>query len=153
MRQNGPEKLDYKKEVFSYLDRHTRPDVVLASSSSGMPASQFIADCQVNPSRILIGHPFNPPHLIPLVEIVPHASTSLDVVDRARELYAALGKKPVVVSRECPGFLANRLQAALVHEAYSLVIRGIATASDIGMHAFPSHFAALELTSSRRRSE
>lgn len=85
----------------------------------------------MDPSRVLIGHPFNPPHLIPLVEIVPHPGTSEAAVQQAVAFYKGLGKAPVLLKKEAPGFLANRLQAALLAEAYSLVSRGIATPEDV----------------------
>lgn len=124
--------MEYKTEIFRLLDLHTRPDVVLASSSSGLPSSQFVSKCSVNPSRILIAHPFNPPHLIPTVEIVPHLTTSAESIQQAFKFNQDMGKSPVLISKEEPGFVANRLQAALVHEAYSLVSRGIVSAEDIG---------------------
>lgn len=85
----------------------------------------------MDPGRVLIGHPFNPPHLIPLVEIVPHPDSSGAAVRQAMALYKALGKAPVLLKKEAPGFLANRLQAALLSEAYSLVSRGIASPEDV----------------------
>ncbi|KAK4053944.1 hypothetical protein OIO90_003781 [Microbotryomycetes sp. JL221] len=131
VQESGPEKQEYKISVFHFLDRHTRPDIILASSSSGLPASQFIGECRVNPNRVLIGHPFNPPHLIPLVEVVPHPGVKSATVAKAVSFYESLDKKPVVIAAETPGFVANRLQAALVHEAYSLVSRGIVSAKDV----------------------
>jgi 3-hydroxyacyl-CoA dehydrogenase len=104
---------------------------VIASSSSGLPSSAFIGDCKKDPSRILIGHPFNPPHLIPLVEVVPHPGTSPDAVSIAREFYKSMGKKPILINHETPGFVANRLQAAINSEAYSLISRGIVSAEDL----------------------
>lgn len=104
----------------------------MASSSSGLPASSFVTDCKRSPSRVLIGHPFNPPHLIPLVEVVPHAGTSKEAVQSAVKTYTSLGRKPAVIAKETPGFVVNRLQTALVHEAYSLVERGVVSAKDLG---------------------
>lgn len=108
-----------------------RPDVVVASSSSGLPSSKFISKAK-NPERVLIGHPFNPPHLMPLVEIVGHPGTSPQAIDRAKTFYNSVGKRPIVVKQETPGFVANRLQAALINEAYSLVSRGVLSAEDLG---------------------
>ena len=79
----------------------------------------------------MIGHPFNPPHLIPLVEVVPHPGTAESAVQRAMDFYKSLGKSPVLIKKETPGFLANRLQAAVIAEAYSLVSRGIASPEDV----------------------
>lgn len=92
-----------------------------------------MTDCKKNPSRILIGHPFNPPHLVPLVEVVPHQGTGSNHVEKALEFYKDIGKEPVLVKSETPGFIANRLQAAVCREAYSLVSRGIVSAKDLGM--------------------
>jgi 3-hydroxyacyl-CoA dehydrogenase len=129
--QNGPENVEWKQGLFETLDEHTRKDVVIASSSSGLPSSAFIGRCQVDPSRILVGHPFNPPHLIPLVEVVPHPNTSHHTIMTALEFYKSLGKRPIHIHKEIPGFVANRLQAAINNEAYSLVSRGIVSAEDL----------------------
>src|ERR671939_1164068 len=95
-----------------------------------MAALRLAAECR-HPERLVIGHPFNPPHLIPLVEVVPGERTSAEAVDRAMAFYAAVGKRPIRLRQELPGHVANRLQAALWQEAYSLVERGVATVSDI----------------------
>jgi 3-hydroxyacyl-CoA dehydrogenase len=105
--------------------------VILASSSSGLLPSVIARGCPRHPERVVIGHPFNPPHLIPLVEVVPGRDTAPEVVDRAVEFYTSVGKRPIRLSRELPGHVANRLQAALWQEAYSLVERGVATVADI----------------------
>ncbi|KAG8355478.1 hypothetical protein FVEN_g6703 [Fusarium venenatum] len=86
-----------------------------------------------DPSRILIGHPFNPPHLIPLVEVVPHPGTSPDSISSALAFYRSLGKKPILLHQEVPGFVSNRLQAAINNEAYSLISRGVVSARDLDM--------------------
>lgn len=106
--------------------------MILASSSSGLPSSQFVTDCKKNPGRVLIGHPFNPPHLVPLVEVVPHPETSESAIATAISFYKGLKKEPVLVKKETPGFIANRLQATVCQEAYSLVSRGIISAEDLG---------------------
>ena len=113
------------------LDEHTRRDVVIASSSSGLPSSEFIQECRQNPSRILVGHPFNPPHLLPLVEVVPNPGTDATSISTALDFYKKLGKKPILLHHETPGFVANRLQAAINNEAYSLISRGIVSAEDL----------------------
>jgi 3-hydroxyacyl-CoA dehydrogenase len=107
---------------------------VIASSSSGIPSSQFITGCKNNPNRVLIGHPFNPPHLIPLVEVVPHPNTEEKYSALTVEFYRSLKKSPILVKQECPGFIANRLQAAICSEAYSLVNRGVVTAEELGKY-------------------
>ncbi|KXT17596.1 hypothetical protein AC579_10138 [Pseudocercospora musae] len=131
VQENAPERPDFKTRLIKSLDSRLSKDVIIASSSSGIPSSKFIGECKVAPERVLIGHPFNPPHLIPLVEVVPHPDTSQDAVERAIEFYKSLGKAPVLIKKETPGFLANRLQAAVLTEAYSLVSRGIASPKDV----------------------
>ncbi|KAF2135505.1 uncharacterized protein K452DRAFT_303503 [Aplosporella prunicola CBS 121167] len=131
VQENGPENVAIKRAIFAKLDARARADIVIASSSSGIPSSQFITDCTHMPSRVLIGHPFNPPHLIPLVEVVPHASTSPAAVERAMDFYRSLGKRPIHVRAETPGFVANRLQVAVCSEAYSLVQRGVVSPADL----------------------
>ena len=131
VQENGPEREDVKHAVFATLDAAARPDVVLASSSSGMLPSAIAKACAAHPERVLVGHPFNPPHLLPLVEVVPGEKTGEAAVDQAMAFYTALGKKPIRLRHELPGHIANRLQAALWREAYSLVDRGVATVADI----------------------
>ncbi|MEU7791519.1 3-hydroxyacyl-CoA dehydrogenase NAD-binding domain-containing protein [Amycolatopsis sp. NPDC049159] len=131
VQENGPEREDVKHTLFAVLDEAARPDVILASSSSGLLPSVIARGCPQHPERVVVGHPFNPPHLIPLVEVVPGQDTAPEVVDRAVAFYASVGKRPIRLTREVPGHLANRLQAALWQEAYSLVERGIATVADI----------------------
>jgi carnitine 3-dehydrogenase len=131
VQENGPEREDVKHVLYAVLDAAARPEVVLASSSSGMLPSVIARGCPLHPERVVIGHPFNPPHLIPLVEVVPGEKTSEDAVERAMAFYSALGKRPIRLRQEVPGHIANRLQAALWQEAYSLVERGVATVADI----------------------
>ena len=131
VQENGPEREDVKRALYAALDEAARPDVVLASSSSGMLPSVIARGCPRHPERVVIGHPFNPPHLIPLVEVVPGEKTDEETVERALAFYAAVGKKPIRLRQEVPGHVANRLQAALWQEAYSLVDRGVATVADI----------------------
>lgn len=138
--------MDLKKNLLASLSAGLRPDVVIASSSSGLPSSQFVQSCK-NPERVLIGHPFNPPHVIPLVEIVPHDGTSTKAIETAREFYSAMGKDPVLLNKECPGFIANRLQAVLCNEAYSLVSRGLVSAKDLGKSSCCWISCSLSLTS------
>lgn len=131
-RQNAPERLDIKRSLFATMDAKTRPNVIIASLSSGLPSSEFVSDCKKNSSRILIGHPFNPPHLMPLVEIVLHPGREIKYTDQALQFYQATDKKPIVVKKECPRYVANILQAAICSEAYSLVQRGVVTAEELG---------------------
>jgi 3-hydroxyacyl-CoA dehydrogenase len=131
LRQNAPERPELKLKLLAEIDAKTRKDVVIASSSSGIPSSRFISQCK-NPERVLIGHPFNPPHLMPLVEVVPHPGTNAATIATAIEFYNSIGRKAIHIQQEAPGFVANRLQAALLTEAYSLVSRGIISAEDLG---------------------
>jgi carnitine 3-dehydrogenase len=131
VQENGPEREDVKHRLFAVLDEAARPEVVLASSSSGLLPSVIGRGAPGHPERVLIGHPFNPPHLIPLVEVVPGEKTAEEAVEAAIAFYAAVGKKPIRLRQEVPGHIANRLQAALWQEAYSLVERGVATVADI----------------------
>lgn len=133
IQENTPERLPLKLELFEKLDRLAPANVVLASSSSGFPSSEYIVNCKNHPERVLVGHPFNPPHLIPGVEVVPHAGTSEEALNKAMQLYRYADRKPIHVKKECPGFIGNRLQAALTAETYSLVSRGYISAADIGM--------------------
>ncbi|KAL7946821.1 hypothetical protein V8C42DRAFT_364122 [Trichoderma barbatum] len=131
VQENGPEVAGVKQRLMETLDQYTRPGVVIASSSSGLPSSEFIQLCQRDPGRILVGHPFNPPHLVPLVEVVPHPGTNATSISTAMEFYKFLGKRPILLRHEVPGFIANRLQAAINNEAYSLLSRGIVSAEDL----------------------
>ncbi|KAI9664030.1 MAG: hypothetical protein M1821_007521 [Bathelium mastoideum] len=132
VQENGPERVDIKSRIVADIDEGTRPEVVIASSSSGLPSSQFIKDCKKNPERVLIAHPYNPPHIMPLVEVVPNPATSKEATDTAMAFFRGLGKAPILLRQEVRGFVANRLQAAITHEAFSLVKRGVVTAKEIG---------------------
>ncbi|RBR06773.1 hypothetical protein FVER53590_12628 [Fusarium verticillioides] len=131
IQENGPERLEFKRGLIATLDKYARPGVVIASSSSGLPSSEFIQQCKQDSTRVLIGHPFNPPHLIPLVEVVPHPGTSSESVNTALNFYRSVGKRPILLHHEVPGFVSNRLQAAINNEAYSLISRGIVSAEDL----------------------
>jgi carnitine 3-dehydrogenase len=131
VQENGPEREDVKHALFAVLDAAARPDVVLASSSSGLLPSAIARGAEKHPERVLVGHPFNPPHLTPLVEVVPGERSSEAAVEQAMAFYTAVGKRPIRVRQEVPGHIANRLQAALWQEAYSLVERGVASVADV----------------------
>lgn len=131
VQENGPERLDFKQELFATMDGATRADTILASSSSGIGPTAISENCGVAPGRVIVAHPFNPPHLIPLVEIVGGDRADSVAVDRAMAFYAAIGKQPIRVQMELPGHIANRLQAALWREAYSLVERGAVSVADL----------------------
>jgi 3-hydroxyacyl-CoA dehydrogenase len=130
VQENGPERIDFKKKLYAQLDELLPPDVIIASSSSGLTMSEIQSGCGSHPERCVIGHPFNPPHLIPLVEIVGGAKTSEETIQRVTQFYAVLGKQPVRLHKELPGHVANRLQAAIIREVYYLVSEGVLSAAD-----------------------
>jgi 3-hydroxyacyl-CoA dehydrogenase len=130
VQENGPERIEFKKKLYGQLDELLPAEVIIASSSSGLTMSEIQLGCASHPERCVIGHPFNPPHLVPLVEIVGGAKTSEETIQRADEFYTALGKRTVRVHKEVPGHIANRLQAALSREVYHLVADGVVTAAD-----------------------
>jgi carnitine 3-dehydrogenase len=131
VQENGPEREDVKHALVGALDAAARPEVVIASSSSGLLPTVVARGAAAHPERVLVGHPFNPAHVIPLVEVVPGERTSEAAVETAVEFYTAVGKRPIRLRQELPGHVANRLQAALWQEAYSLVERGVASVADI----------------------
>jgi ketoreductase RED1 len=130
VQENGPERLDVKQQMWKTIEDGAPAHALLASSSSGIPASQIAMALQ-QPERLLIGHPFNPPHLVPLVEIVPGERTAPEVVEHAVDFYRAMGKQPQVLGKEVPGFVANRLQSALFREAVHLVGTGVVTEQEL----------------------
>jgi 3-hydroxyacyl-CoA dehydrogenase len=131
VQENGPERIDFKKELYGQLDKLLPPDVIIASSSSGLTMSEIQSGAPSHPERCLIAHPFNPPHLVPLVEIVGGANTSEATIRRAAEFYASIGQRTVRLNKEMPGHIANRLQAALAREVYYLVSEGVVSAADV----------------------
>ena len=131
VQESGPERLDFKQKLYGQLDARLPPDVIIASSSSGLPMSQIQVGAASHPERTVIGHPFNPPHLIPLVEIVGGQRTSEETIRRADEFYTSIGKRTVRIRKELPGHVANRLQAALAREVYYLVADGVLSAADV----------------------
>lgn len=130
VQENGPEDINWKRRILADIDQRTAPDVVIASSTSSLMASDMQVDCR-RPERVLVAHPFNPPHLIPLVEIVPGARTAAWAVDAAVDFCHRLGKKPIRVKKEVPGHIANRLTSAVCREAVHMVAEGIADVADI----------------------
>ncbi len=131
VQENGPEKIDFKKTLYRQLDELLHPSVIIASSSSGLTMSEIQSACELHPERCVIGHPFNPPHLVPLVEIVGGAKTSKNTIERVAEFYTSLGKRTVRLNKEVPGHVANRLQAALAREVYHLVADGVVSVVDV----------------------
>jgi len=126
----GPERMGFKQQLWAQVERHAPPRAVLMSSSSGIPAS-LQARRMRTPERLLIAHPFNPPHLIPLVELVPGGRTAAWAMDAAHALHTSLGKRVVRLHKEIPGFVANRIQAAVIRESVSLVRQGVVSARDL----------------------
>jgi carnitine 3-dehydrogenase len=129
VQENGPERPDFKVKLFAQLDEMTPPDAILASSSSGITPDVIQSACK-RPERVLIGHPFNPPHVVPLVEVVGGAKTSEDSIARAMAFYADIGKKPIRLHKAVPGHAANRVQAALYKEVLYLVQQGVLSVAD-----------------------
>jgi 3-hydroxyacyl-CoA dehydrogenase len=131
VQENGPERIDFKRKLYGQLDELLAPDVIIASSSSGLTMSEIQSGARSHPERCVIAHPFNPPHLIPLVEIVGGAKTSEATIQRAAEFYTSIGQRTVRLNKEMPGHVANRLQAALAREVYHLVAEGVVSAADV----------------------
>ena len=130
VQESVPERLDLKRAVLAGVDAAAPPDTVIASSTSGLLPTDMQRDLG-HPGRLLVGHPFNPVYLLPLVEVVAGRSTAPGAVERASEFYASVGMKPVVVGKEIDAFIGDRLQEALWREALWLVRDGIATVEDI----------------------
>jgi 3-hydroxyacyl-CoA dehydrogenase len=131
VQENGPERIDFKRKLYGQLDELLPSDVIIASSSSGLTMSEIQSGAASHPERCVIAHPFNPPHLIPLVEIVGGAKTSEATSRRAAKFYTSIGQRTVRLNKEMPGHIANRLQAALAREVYYLVAEGVASAADV----------------------
>lgn len=129
VQENGPERPDFKIKLFADMDAATPPDSILASSSSGLTMTVIQSGCK-RPERCVIGHPFNPPHVIPLVEVVGGDKTSPDTIQRAMDFYASIGKKPIFLRKAFPGHVANRLQAALYREVIYLIQQGVLSVAD-----------------------
>jgi len=131
IQENGPERLDVKRDLFRRLDEAAPTSSLLATSTSTITISEFQDACTRHPERVVLGHPFNPPHLIPLVEVGGGKLTSEDAIERALAFYRAIGKHPIRLRREIKGHVANRLQAALWQEAFHLVSSGVASVADV----------------------
>jgi carnitine 3-dehydrogenase len=129
VQESGPEREDLKIELFATLDASLPPETVIATSSSGLLISRVSSKCR-HPQRCVIGHPFNPPHLIPLVEVVGGAKTSPEAITKAMNFYRDIGKHPIHIRKEVRGHVANRLQAALWREAVHLVTEGVVSVAD-----------------------
>ncbi|MFT4150678.1 MAG: 3-hydroxyacyl-CoA dehydrogenase NAD-binding domain-containing protein [Paracoccaceae bacterium] len=130
VQENAPERLALKQDLLPRIEAVVRDEVIIASSSSALLVSEMQANCRI-PGRIVLGHPFNPAHLMPLVEIVGGKDTAPETLTRARAIYEGMGKKPVTLNREVTGHLALRLMAAMWREAIAMARDGIASVADI----------------------
>jgi carnitine 3-dehydrogenase len=129
VQENAPERPELKVKLFADIDDATPPDAIIASSSSGITMSVMQAECR-RPERTVIGHPFNPPHVIPLVEVVGGQKTVPETIQDAMVFYASIGKKPIHLKKELPGHVANRLQSALYREVVYLIGQGVLDVAD-----------------------
>ena len=130
VQESGPENLDIKKELTQNIDRATSENTPIASSTSGIPTSLYANEVEGN-YRCIVAHPINPPHLIPAVEIVPAPFTSQSTKKTVKEIISSIGKEPLELNKEIPGFVVNRLQGALLAEAFNLIKEGICSAQEI----------------------
>src|SRR5580693_6534616 len=124
VQENTPERPEFKMKLFADMEATLPVDSIIASSSSGITPSVMQSKCK-HPERVLVGHPFNPPHIIPLVEVVGGTRTSPEAIEQAMRFYASIGKKPIQLRKELPGHVANRLQAALYREVLYLIEQGV----------------------------
>jgi 3-hydroxyacyl-CoA dehydrogenase len=129
VQENGPERPDFKIKLFAEMDEIVPADSIIASSSSGITMDVIQSACK-RPQRCVIGHPFNPPHIVPLVEVVGGAKTSEETIERALAFYASIGKKPIRLRKALPGHAANRLQAAVYKEMLYLIQQGVLSVAD-----------------------
>ena len=129
VQENAPERPDFKIKLYAEMEEFAPVDTLFASSSSGITPSVIQSQCK-HPERVVIGHPFNPPHIIPLVEVVGGSKTSPDAVQQAIRFYGSIGKKPIHLKKELPGHVANRFQAALYREMLYLIEQGVLSVED-----------------------
>jgi carnitine 3-dehydrogenase len=129
VQENAPERPDFKIKLFADMDQAAPVHAILASSSSGITMDVMQSACK-HPERCVVGHPFNPPHIVPLVEVVGGAKTSEETIEQAMSFYASIGKKPIRLHKAIPGHAANRLQAALYKEILSLIQQGVLDVAD-----------------------
>jgi ketoreductase RED1 len=130
VQEAGPERIEFKRRCFAQLEEFVKPGALMLSSTSSLRATEIAREMK-HPERMMVGHPFNPPHIMPLVEIVPGARTAPNAVAEAAAFYRALGKAPVVLHREIEGFVGNRLQAAVLRESIYLVQQGVVTVEEL----------------------
>jgi carnitine 3-dehydrogenase len=129
VQENAPERPEFKMKLFADMETTLPVDSIIASSSSGITPSVMQSKCK-HPERVLVGHPFNPPHIVPLVEVVGGAKTAPEAIQQAMAFYASIGKKPIQLRKELPGHVANRLQAALYREMLYLIEQGVLSVDD-----------------------
>jgi 3-hydroxyacyl-CoA dehydrogenase len=129
VQENGPERPDFKIKLYADMDAVTPVDSLIASSSSSLTMSVIQSQAR-HPERCVIGHPFNPPHVIPLVEVVGGAKTSPEAIQQAMAFYTSIGKRAILLRKEVPGHVANRLQAALYREVLYLIEQGVLGVAD-----------------------
>lgn len=130
IQEAGPENVAFKSNLWPEVEKHCRPTALLWSSTSGIPATAQAARMK-QPSRLLVVHPYNPPHIMPLLEIVPGKEVDEHIINRTLEYWRALGRNPVVVRKECTGFVANRLAFALLREAIHIVNEGVVSVEEV----------------------
>ena len=130
VQENGPEVVETKQALFAEMDRLAAPETILASSTSFIMASVF-SETLAGRARCLVAHPVNPPHLVPIVELAPAPWTDPEIVARAKGIYEQAGQVAIMLRKEKPGFVLNRLQAVLLAEAFRLVGEGVASAEDV----------------------
>jgi carnitine 3-dehydrogenase len=130
IQESVPERALLKSKVFAQMDEVAPADTILASSASGITMDAIQSGCKHHPERCVIGHPFNPPHIIPLVEVVGGGKTSNAVIERTIAFYASIGKKPIRLRKAIPGHVGNRLQAALYREVLYLIQQGVLSVED-----------------------
>ena len=130
VQENSPEREPLKIKLFADMDSVLPPPAILASSTSGIPMSRIQSECRY-PERCVTGHPFNPPHLIPLVEVVGGAKTSAETIERTMHFYTAMGKRAIHIRKELMGHVANRLQAALYREVAYLIDQDVVSVADV----------------------
>ncbi len=129
VQESGPERIELKQSMLAQIEESAPADALIASSASGLPIGQ-IAEKAIHPERVLGGHPYNPPHLIPLVELTKNPKTTEENIQTAKEFYELLGKEAIILQKDCPGYICNRLQLAVFREMIDLVERGVCSVED-----------------------
>lgn len=130
VQENSPENLELKQDLFAAIEKVAKPEAILLSSTSGIMAS-MLGKKMAHPERVMVGHPINPPHLVPLIELVPSAATPAKLVESAAQFYRSVDRVPVTLRKESPGFVFNRLQAAFFAQCIHLVADGVVTMEEL----------------------